>query len=264
LTNRLPWIIALTVLCAGAAWLLPAIPQPASYHNFADQRSLFGISNFNDVVSNVGFLIAGIAGLIVTFRPGTVFASPLERWPYAIFFLGLLLTAWGSSYYHLEPGNERLVWDRLPMTIAFMGLICAQIADRMSLRAGLWLLAPGIAVGIASVLYWRATEQAGSGNVVPYAVLQGYTMVILLMLAFLQPSRYTRGDDLYWVFFWYLLAKLFETFDRQIWDVLGVISGHTLKHLAAAVSGYVVVHMLRYRVLRPLVAATPVTGTAEA
>ena len=264
MTNRLPWIIAFTLLCALAAWLLPAIPQPASYHDFADQRSFFGVSNFNDVVSNVGFLVAGIAGLVVTFRESTVFAEPRERWPYAIFFLGLLLTAAGSSYYHLAPGNERLVWDRLPMTLAFMGLICAQVADRVSVRAGLLLLGPGIAVGIASVVYWRATEQAGAGNVVPYAVLQGYTMVILLMLTFLQPSRYTRGTDLYWVFFWYLLAKLFETFDRQVWDVLGVVSGHTLKHLAAAVSGYVVAHMLRHRALRTAPAAMPAARAAAA
>ena len=85
----------------------------------------------------------------------------------------------------------------------------------------------------------------------PYVVLQGYSVVILFLMALLQPSRYTRGNDIYWVFAGYVLAKLLETFDRQLLSVGHLVSGHTLKHLAAAFAGLVVCRMLWLRSLQP-------------
>ena len=123
------------------------------------------------------------------------------------------------------------------MTIAFMGLVCSQIVDRISIRAGLVLLVPMLLMGAASVIYWRITERAGAGNVVPYGVLQGYSVVILLLLAVLKPSRYTHGKILYWVFAWYVLSKILETYDTQVLAWSHLFSGHTLKHVAAAVAG---------------------------
>ena len=248
--NRTRFIIAFTLVCIAAALLLPAVPQPLGYHAFADHREMLGVGNFFDVASNVGFLLAGIAGLVVVMRPRTCFEHGSERWPYAVFFVGMLLTALGSSYYHLAPDNERLFWDRLPMTIAFMALVAAQVVDRIDIRAGLALLLPMLLVGAASVVYWRATERAGDGNVLPYAILQAYTVVILLLIALLQPSRYSRGGDIYWVFAAYVIAKLLELFDVTVMDVGHVVSGHTLKHLAAAAAGLIVARMLLLRTLR--------------
>ena len=161
----------------------------------------------------------------------------------------MLLTAGGSAYYHLAPDNERLFWDRLPMTIAFMSLIAAQVADRMSVRAGLILLVPMLLVGAASVLYWRATERAGAGNVIPYGILQAYAVAMLLLIALSQPSRYTRGNDVYWVFGAYVAAKVLEFFDWQVLALGDFVSGPTLKHLAAALGGAVVCRMLMLRTL---------------
>jgi len=251
MTSRTRYILAFTALSVLAAFLLPAMPQPLEYHDFADDRAVQGIDNFLDVASNLAFVLAGLAGLAIVLRPRTVFEMQAERWPYAVFFLGVVLTGVGSAYYHLVPDNERLVWDRLPMTIAFMSLIAAQVVDRIDARKGIALLLPMLLVGAASVFYWRATERAGAGNVMPYAVLQGYSVVILLLLAWLQPSRYTRGNDIYWVFAGYVLAKLLETFDRQILSLGHVASGHTLKHLAAAVAALVVCRMLYLRELSP-------------
>ncbi len=251
MTLQTRWIIAFTLLCIAAALLLPAVPQSLEYHHFADQRDLLGIHNFLDVVSNLAFLVVGVAGLTIVFTGRTRFEFNSERWPYAVFFLGALLTALGSGYYHLAPDNETLFWDRLPMTIAFMGLVASQIVDRIHLRAGLLLLVPMLLLGAASVIYWRATEQAGAGNVLPYGILQGYAVVIVLLLASLSPSRYTRGHDLYWVFGWYVLSKLLETFDAQVLEFFGgVVSGHTLKHLAAALAGLTVCSMLLRRTLK--------------
>jgi hypothetical protein len=255
------YVVGLTVVSVLAAFLLPAMPQPHDYHDFADDRPMFGVPNFLDVSTNAAFVLAGLIGLWIVARPRTAFGANAERWPYAIFFVGVVLTGLGSGYYHLAPDNESLFWDRLPMTIAFMSLVAAQVVDRIDARAGLALLVPMLLVGAASVLYWRATERAGAGNVIPYAVLQGYSVVILFLLARLHPSRYTRGTDIYWVFAGYVIAKLLETFDRQLYELGNVMSGHSMKHVAAAAAALVVCRMLW---LRRLTAHAPAASVVAA
>jgi hypothetical protein len=231
--------------------LLPRIPQPEAYHLFADRRSLLGIPNFGDVASNLPFAVIGIWGLIFLLRPCSNqvtgrFLKQGERWPYLFVFVGLLLTAFGSSYYHLSPNNARLVWDRLPMTIAFMSMVAAIIAERISLPVGLWSLPILILVGMGSVLQWYTSEMRGSGDLRFYAAVQVYSALVLL-LALLLPQPYTRGSDLAIVFGLYALAKLLETFDKPIFAAGHIVSGHTLKHLAAAAAGYRILRMLQKR-----------------
>lgn len=249
MTRGTAFLVAFTLLAAAAAFLLPAMPQPLDYHDFADHRGAYGIDNFLDVVSNLAFLLAGLAGLFVVFSGRALFEFPGERWPYAVFFLGVLLTAAGSAYYHLSPDNETLFWDRLPMTIAFMGLLSSQIVDRVSVRAGLALLVPMLLVGMGSVVYWIVTERMGSGNVLPYGILQGYSVVVLLLMATLHRSRYTRANDVFFIFGWYVLAKVLESLDGEILALGHVVSGHSLKHVAAAAAGFVTCRMLMLRTL---------------
>ena len=245
-------LIGFTLLAVALALFLPAMPQPLAYHDFADKREAYGIENFLDVLSNLAFAVAGLAGLVAVLRPASCFATPAERWPYLVFALAVLATAAGSCYYHLEPSNEKLFWDRLPMTVAFMSLVCAQIVDRVDARAGLIALVPMVLVGVASVVYWIVTERLGRGNVMPYAVLQAYAVVVLLKLAAMHPSRYTHANAIYAVFAGYLLAKVFEHYDRQIFELTGSVSGHTLKHVAAGVAGLPVVYMIwRRRLVAP-------------
>jgi len=258
-TARRTWAIALlTAACFLAAFLIPAVPQPLDYHDFADHRDFLGVSNALDTLSNTAFLLAGLAGLWITLRPRTVFAHGSERIPYAVFFAGVLLTALGSGYYHLAPDNERLFWDRLPMTIAFMALVAAQVGDRIDARAGRLLLVPALLVGAASVLYWRATERAGAGNLVPYGILQAYSVVILFLIAWWLPSRYTRGSDVFLVFAAYVGAKVVEALDDALYDAFGhAVSGHTLKHVAAAVGAFFVGRMLALRSAQPAGGGVP-------
>jgi hypothetical protein len=251
--------VVFTLACVAAALLLPAVPQPLDYHGFVDERRLLGIPNFHNVVSNLPFVLAGLAGFEVMNRARGAFAHAAERWAYYVFFFGLVLTGIGSAYYHLAPDNETLFWDRLPMTIAFAGLVSAQLSERMSLRAGVASLLPMLVLGAASVIYWRLTERAGAGNVLPYAILQGYTMLGVLLLALTHPSRYTRGTDIYWVFGAYLIAKITETLDVQIFAwTAGLVSGHTLKHLFAAAAGVIIcVDLLRRQQITPASAGPP-------
>lgn len=132
-------LIILTAIVILACCVTPRIPQPQSYHLFADRRSFLGISKFGDVASNLPFGLIGIWGLLFLLQSRSrsqagTFIDERERWPYLFVFAGLLLTALGSSYYHLAPDNARLLWDRLPMTITFMAMVSAVIAERINVR----------------------------------------------------------------------------------------------------------------------------------
>lgn len=248
-------LVALTVVLIVAAVLSPRTPQPLSYHNFADQRGWLGIPNFGDVASNLAFVIFGAWGLWFLLRltpqeSATRFADPRERWFYIAVFFGMLLTAIGSSYYHLAPDNDRLVWDRLPMTIVFMSLVAAMIAERIVVRAALWLWPILIAMGVLSVLQWHWSEQAGHGDLRFYAAVQVYAVLVLLLVLFL-PTRSTHSSYLGVVVAFYVLAKLLETFDRQVFALGHVVSGHTLKHISAGLAGYWILRMLQKREVRP-------------
>ena len=251
--NSSLWLLlAFTAAIALIAVLLPPIPQPQSYHQFADQRSFLGIPHFADVTSNFPFAVVGIWGLIFVFRrgaPDTTFIDSRERWPYLLVFMGVFLTAFGSSYYHWSPSNARLVWDRLPMTIAFMAMVAAVIVERISLRLGLWLLPILLLVGLASVLQWYLSEERGQGDLRFYAGVQVYAALVLL-LALLFPPRYTRGSDLAVIVGFYALAKGLEMTDKPIFLLVHIVSGHTLKHLSAAMAAYWILRMLQKR--RPL------------
>src|SRR6266496_2238307 len=150
--------VGITVL--GIVLFLPPIRQDASYHSFADQREFWGIFNFWNVVSNVPFLVAGIFGiwLVLEARNSPSFNVRGESWLFLVLFTGVGLTALGSGYYHLDPNNDRLVWDRLPMAISFMAFFASMIGERIRIEAGLWLLGPLVLLGIGSVVNWRQAD----------------------------------------------------------------------------------------------------------
>jgi len=216
------------------------------YHRFADQRTIWGIPHGLDVTSNAPFVLAGVMGIVYLARrtARTSFLESRERIPYLVFFAGAALTGIGSAYYHYDPQNSRLVWDLLPMTLCFMSLLDAAIVERISVKAGLWLLWPFLALGIASVLYWYA---GGRGDLRFYLFVQFFPALPIAMMIALFPPRYTRTTDLFVAFILFGLAKLFELFDRPIYSAGHIISGHALKHVTAGVSCYWILHMLQHR-----------------
>lgn len=245
-------LLAPAVIVTIIAQFISPIPQPLSYHNFADHRAWLGIPNFGDVISNLPFAIVGLWGLIVMWQPGSIkFTDPRERWLYLTMFAALILTAFGSGYYHLAPDNARLVWDRIPIMIVFMALLAAVIAERVTVSTGLLLLPLLEVVGVASVLYWRSSELRGHGDLRFYAAVQVYAILILL-LALLLPAKYSRGSDFAVVVGFYVLAKILEETDRQVFAMGHIVSGHTLKHVAAAAAGYWILRMLLKRDFIPI------------
>jgi hypothetical protein len=251
------WRVPVLWLAAAAVsigvFLIPPIPQSESYHRFVDTRTFGGVNNAFDVASNVFFLIVGLLGMrFVLSDPAAAdslprFLDPRERWPYLIFFVGVALTAFGSAYYHLQPDDARLVWDRLPMTLGFMSLLAATLNERISVQTGTRWLVPLLIFGIASVLYWNLTLARGAGDLRPYVLAQFGSLLVLLLLVALFPPQYTRGADLIVSLVIYALAKVFEAADRPIFNLGGIVSGHTLKHVTAAVSAYWILRMLKLR-----------------
>lgn len=258
--NRVFLLALLTVTCLIAALLLPAMAQPLSYHAFADCRSWWSLPNTLNVLSNLPFLVFGLLGLEFLLRRRPQWHEPDEALPYLVFFLGAALTCVGSMYYHWQPDNPRLVWDRLPMTLAFSGLIAAVLGERIAPHWGRRALWPLLVAGAGSVLFWYATERIGRGNVIPYGMFQFWAILVVLLLLLLFPARrYSHGQTLFWPILWYGLAKVAETFDLGIYRATGaLVSGHTVKHLLAAMAVWALLRMLQARSRLPLADAQSV------
>ncbi len=246
-----------------------AFDVPPSYNNFADQRTFFGVPNFMDVVSNLPFLLVGIWGLAVLARRQAQFEFAGERWPYLVFSLAMVLTFLGSSYYHLHPDNARLVWDRLPITLGFVGILAAVLAERVSVKAGLRALPLFVIFGLLSVGYWSATVTNGRvvdvngaviGDLRPYNFVQFGSLLAILAVVLLFRSRYTQQKWLLISLVGYPIAKIAEAFDRAIFASTGISSGHTLKHLIAAASAGCIAHMLARREIAAHPAARAAVG----
>jgi hypothetical protein len=231
-TGSLIVLLGLMVASLAGLLLIPPIPQDQAYHQFADTRALLGIPNFWNVVSNLPFIAVGAAGLWQFHRdPAT-----------AVLFLGIFLTGFGSSYYHWDPNDRTLFWDRLPMAVSFMAILAVFIEERVSTSAGRILLWPLIAIGIFSLLLWRWT-----GDLRLYVWVQFFPGLALPLLILLFPPRYT--GTFYWLIAGalYALAKLFEFYDRAIYSVGSIVSGHTLKHLAAASACFAILRYFQTR-----------------
>ncbi len=240
-------LLAPAVLIAVTALMLHPIPQPLSYHDFADHRSWLGIPNFGDVVSNLPFALVGLWGLFALLGSTSIhFSDHRERWLYVMMFFSLIVTSIGSAHYHLAPSNARLVWDHIPIMMVFMALLSSVIAERISVNVGVALFPVLEIAGIGSVLLWRSSELNGHGDLRFYAAVQVYSILILL-LALLLPPTYTRGSDFAVVVGFYVLAKILEETDRRVFALGHVVSGHTLKHFAAAAAGYWILRMLLKR-----------------
>lgn len=216
-----------------------AIPQDNSYHVLADKRTCLGIRNFGDVASNFAFLLVGGAGWLWCYRH----LKSGARHAWLTFFAGVALVFFGSAYYHTTPNNDTLVWDRLPMTFAFMGLFTALLSEHLGARLERSLLIPALVVGVASVFWWRYTNDLRLYIWVQAAPLAAIPFVIAMFKA-----RFSHRLYLLYGLGFYVLAKIAENFDLPIFEATAqFVSGHSIKHLLAACAPLMLLLMLRRR-----------------
>ena len=255
---RVALLVAMAALAVAVTLCLPPWPQPAGYHSFVDRRTLLGVPNFFNVVSNAAFALVGAAGL--WFLAGDAASARRgrpsglawqDRCTFGVMFAGVFLTALGSAGYHLRPDNAALFWDRLGMSVAFMGFLAGMIVERVSRNGGAALLVPLVVGGLASVAYWQWTERQGAGDLRFYALVQVFPLLVLPYLALALRPRYLAPAGLLAAAGWYALAKVAECLDGEVYALGGLLSGHTLKHLAAAAGAYWVLRTIVRGCRRP-------------
>jgi hypothetical protein len=238
LASGSPSWLALPAL-AGLAmlWAHGPIPQWSDYHEFADTRGALGVPNAANVLSNVLFALVAWFGL--RRLPKSHLPSQM-RLPWLALCVALLCTAAGSALYHWAPNNAALVADRIPIAWACAALLCAFLGERADPRwAGPAPLAAALLFATVAVAWWWFTEQRGQGDLRPYLAVQFLPMLLVpIGLALKLPPRHAGAlpAGAWWtVLGWYAAAKLMELADAWVLGVTQFTSGHTLKHVLAAV-----------------------------
>lgn len=215
------------------------IPQDTAYHQFADTRVILGIPNFQNVISNLPFVLVGMAGVFFCFRQDyydTKFA-------WLLFFSGISLVGIGSIYYHLNPSSNTLLWDRLPMAMGFMALFAGLLGELIDAKLTRHLLLPMIMIGFASVMVWHWFDDLRF-----YVWVQFMPMSVIPIMLLLYRKRYSHTSLLCLALLIYMLAKVLEVFDMQIFSHLqNAIGGHAMKHVVAAAGSGVLLWMLSVR-----------------
>ncbi|MCB0357289.1 MAG: ceramidase domain-containing protein [Bdellovibrionales bacterium] len=208
-------------------------------NEFVDQRTFFFIPNFLDVISNLPFMYVGLKAIAYLSK------HPQQEAKYSwwVLFFGVLLVTFGSSFYHWHPTDHTLLWDRIPMTFGFMGLLTAFLSEFVDSRFDKWLLLPLLIIGVVSVLLWYFLN-----DIRLYVWVQFFPLALVPIILLLFSSPYTHKYYLLYALGFYVLAKLTEYWDKRIYTLtFDLVSGHTLKHLLAAVSAYYILLMLKKR-----------------
>ncbi|MEJ7738994.1 MAG: ceramidase domain-containing protein [Chitinophagaceae bacterium] len=220
------------------------IPQDQNYHNFADQRNILGITNFLNAITNLPFALVGLFGLRTVRKMG----EKKLRVIFSTLFTGFLLLTFGSGYYHVEPDNYTLIYDRIPITIVFMSFFAFIIHDRIQPSKGYIAFILLNLVGVFSVIYWVLTERVGNGDLRLYAIVQFFPIIAIPLILLLYKSFFNHVKEIVPIFLFFGIAKISESFDKEIYGLLDItISGHSIKHLFMAAAGYGIVIMVNRR-----------------
>ena len=220
------------------------VNQKLTYHCFADTRAFFGIPNFFDVTTNITFALFGIIGFVFCLKNRQKEAS----WSWITLFFGVIIVCFGSAYYHLNPNNDTLVWDRLPMAIGFMGLFIAMLSEYVNPKIERYFLIPAILLGFSSVIYWHYVDDLRF-----YIWVQYTSLLIIPIVMIIFKGKYTHQKYLIFALVFYLLAKGAEIYDKEIFSInFEQFSGHSLKHLLASLGPLFIYFMIKKRDVREI------------
>lgn len=172
-------------------------------------------------------------GIFLSFKSGV---KGWSSWALVIFFIGVTGIGLGSAYYHYNPSNSTLVWDRIPMTVAFMSFFSIVVGRYVNNRAGALLLFPLVILGVASVFTWYAGELQGHGDLRLYAIVQFYPTIAIPLIIVMYPTPSSTKIKIAAIIIFYGIAKICEAQDDVIFSAGEILSGHSWKHLFAAIS----------------------------
>jgi hypothetical protein len=209
-------------------------------HPFIDARTLWSIPNAMDVLSNLAFVPMGLWGLWSLRKAPLVHQA--TRQAAGVFFVGLLLTCLSSSYYHWAPSAWGLAIDRAGMAVAFAGVLGLACAERVSLRTAPYVWASVLVAGLLA-----AWLNYALGVIAPWAVVQFGGMAVVLWAA--SQPRQSGALGIRWglLIAIYVVAKIFEMADEAVYSATNaLVSGHSLKHIAASLAALPVVYALRH------------------
>ena len=227
---------SITLIVIVGLLMIDPIPQDQAYHSFADQRTLYSIPNFWNVISNLPFLFIGLYGVYLSTRNYAARPDWASKGIPLVLCAGMFLACFGSMYYHWAPDNHTLVWDRLPMTFMFMPVLALIVYDFLGVKAGQWAFTILVPLGALSVFYWDYTESIGQGDLRLYAFVQFFPMLIVPIIWWFSAKKVPYGRYILYTLGWYVLTKLAEHFDFEIYELLGFMSGHPIKHLLGGVT----------------------------
>ena len=136
--------------------------------------------------------------------------------------------------------------DRLGMAVTFAGALALAVAERVGqppVPATLWTT---LVLAVVSALL-----PLSHGNVLPWALLQYGGVALVVWCATWRPVDGAIGVRIGALIGWYALAKALELGDAAVFHATGeLVSGHSLKHLAAALAAAPVLAALQRQPLR--------------
>lgn len=251
------WLTGSALLLCALALCLPRMPVPASYHAFADQMTWGVLPHARDVLSNAAFALAGWVlwwqgRRYVRCMPDEAARQRLAS-ALRVSAWGLVLTALCSGIYHLQPDARGLMIDRIGMSMAFAGVVGVLVADRFAPVRVVPAMAAALLLGVAC-----AVGDFLHDNTMPWVLFQLGVVLLMLLAPWVTRDAGTHrlgqpavlGVAWWQVLAFYALAKLCEMGDHALWHWTGeIISGHSLKHIAAAAAVWPIVRALRQRAL---------------
>ena len=236
------WVLLATITLALLA--TGHINQLAHYHDFADQSRWLLLPNGKDVWSNVGLILIGVWACYGLKRAPIPFTGRISA---CVLASAIVLTGLGSSYYHLQPNDFSLIWDRLPISLICAGLL-GMVFQYTHQRSDGVVLSSAVIFAVLGVWYWHV-----SGDLRLYLGMQVFTILVLPL--WLWQARAPRAITmaLLWAIGFYIVSKITEALDMQILTATAhLISGHTLKHLFATLAMGCVVVAMRAMLLKPV------------
>ncbi|OMO66943.1 hypothetical protein CCACVL1_20907, partial [Corchorus capsularis] len=177
-------------------WPLPFLALASAFSCCPLPSAITCVPNTLNVITNFPFLIVGILGFVLSLGGGSFFNISLrgEVWGWVLYYGGIASVAFGSAYYHLKPDDNRVMWDTLPMMIAYSSLCSSFVLERLGERIGLSCLFSLLVLAVLSTCYARTFNDLRL-----CMTFQLIPCIAIPIMTFLFPPKYTHSRYWLWI-----------------------------------------------------------------